>query len=387
MRIIHQNRYTPEELAVFRRAVNKNLADIAKDISLAMKKIGGDCVEGINRRRYSNTNDPYFRLASDIANAIDSLWKDPIIATVMDHSSEFYPSSFFAQVQRIAQREYITTESDVLRARAKTTGISETRFNMGHLSIHRHVHHLLRRLSEYDQVLLEEKEQNRMAESLVLFESVINSRGSPRTSIILFLNKIAVFKAKLPKVPLDHEKAEVKGGTDGDEPGNDLHTHADTRNTLTNAHTQDNQPVEETLNAGQDGIGLEKGSSDNEQNSTGHGVTGDKVAEFVADQPSTKVSSLALGPNILGGACILAVLSAVAYQSLQISYSSPLPGPVASHPDHAPDKISPQPLSAIIWPAACILSIFANIYFVLRKADSPPSRDREKPATSTLERG
>jgi len=72
-------------------------------------------------------------------------------------------------------------------------------------------------LSEYDQVLLEEKnqvrrglsakrvvtnfiEQNRMAESLILFESVINSRWFLRTSIILFLNKIDVFKTKLPKV-------------------------------------------------------------------------------------------------------------------------------------------------------------------------------------------
>ena len=39
-----------------------------------------------------------------------------------------------------------------------------------------------------------------MAESLVLFESVINSRWFLRTSIILFLNKIDVFKLKLPKV-------------------------------------------------------------------------------------------------------------------------------------------------------------------------------------------
>jgi G-protein alpha subunit len=42
--------------------------------------------------------------------------------------------------------------------------------------------------------------QNRMAESLVLFESVINSRWFLRTSIILFLNKIDVFENKLPKV-------------------------------------------------------------------------------------------------------------------------------------------------------------------------------------------
>lgn len=39
-----------------------------------------------------------------------------------------------------------------------------------------------------------------MSESLVLFESVINSRWFLRTSIILFLNKIDVFKKKLPKV-------------------------------------------------------------------------------------------------------------------------------------------------------------------------------------------
>lgn len=40
-------------------------------------------------------------------------------------------------------------------------------------------------------------------ESLVLFESVINSRWFLRTSIILFLNKIDVFKSKLPKLPFE----------------------------------------------------------------------------------------------------------------------------------------------------------------------------------------
>jgi guanine nucleotide-binding protein G(i) subunit alpha len=69
-------------------------------------------------------------------------------------------------------------------------------------------------LSEYDQVLLEESGQNRMAESLVLFESVINSRWFLRTSIILFLNKIDLFKVKLPKVPLEHYFPEYTGGSD-----------------------------------------------------------------------------------------------------------------------------------------------------------------------------
>jgi guanine nucleotide-binding protein G(i) subunit alpha len=45
-------------------------------------------------------------------------------------------SSFFSHVRRISVPDYIPDEADVLRARTKTTGISETRFNMGQLSIH-----------------------------------------------------------------------------------------------------------------------------------------------------------------------------------------------------------------------------------------------------------
>lgn len=69
-------------------------------------------------------------------------------------------------------------------------------------------------LSEYDQVLLEEDRQNRMIESLVVFESVINSRWFLRTSIVLFLNKIDLFKAKLAKVPLNHFFPDYSGRDD-----------------------------------------------------------------------------------------------------------------------------------------------------------------------------
>ncbi|KAJ7736091.1 G protein alpha-subunit, partial [Mycena metata] len=53
---------------------------------------------------------------------------------------------------------------------------------------------------EYDQVLEEERRVNCMCESLDPFESVINSGWFLRTSVILFLNKIDVFKRKLPVV-------------------------------------------------------------------------------------------------------------------------------------------------------------------------------------------
>jgi len=69
-------------------------------------------------------------------------------------------------------------------------------------------------LSEYDQVLLEESNQNRMMESLVLFDSVVNSRWFMRTSIILFLNKVDLFRQKLGRSPLSNYFPDYSGGSD-----------------------------------------------------------------------------------------------------------------------------------------------------------------------------
>ncbi|KAF8839840.1 guanine nucleotide binding protein, alpha subunit [Paxillus ammoniavirescens] len=244
MKIIHQNGFTDDELMTFRPTIYRNILDSAQAIILAMRKINVDCANPANRVNTERILDyrveasPSFVFSADIALAIHQLWSDPIIATVMDHGSEFYlmdsASYFFTEAIRIGSPDYLPTEPDILRARAKTTGITETRFTMGQLQIHmfdvggqrserkKWIHCFesvtsiifCTALSEYDQVLLEEKNQNRMAESLILFESVINSRWFLRTSIILFLNKIDVFKTKLPKVPLEKYFPEYSGGAD-----------------------------------------------------------------------------------------------------------------------------------------------------------------------------
>lgn len=141
---------------------------------------------------------------------------------------------FFKEIDRLSQPDYLPTEDDVLRARTKTTGIYETRFIMGNLGIHMfdvggqrserkkwiHCFEAVTSiifcvaLSEYDQVLLEEAGQNRMTESLVLFDSVINSRWFARSSIILFLNKIDLFTEKLPRAPLEDWFPDYTGGAD-----------------------------------------------------------------------------------------------------------------------------------------------------------------------------
>ncbi|WVO15240.1 guanine nucleotide-binding protein subunit alpha [Cryptococcus depauperatus] len=244
MKIIHQNGYSKEELFEFKSVVHKNVLDSAQALIMAMRKIGVD-PEDANNRSYADRILEYrmdaevnASLPSDILFNIEALWYDPVIPSVMDRSSEFYlldsATYFFANIRKIAAPDYIPDEADVLRARTKTTGISETSFDMGQLSIHMfdvggqrserkkwiHCFEAVTSiifcvaLSEYDQVLLEESGQNRMQESLVLFESVINSRWFLRTSVILFLNKIDLFKQKLPKVPLVNYFPEYTGGAD-----------------------------------------------------------------------------------------------------------------------------------------------------------------------------
>ncbi|KIK70458.1 hypothetical protein GYMLUDRAFT_149766 [Collybiopsis luxurians FD-317 M1] len=245
MRIIHKDGFPDEERATYRNIVYRNVLDSAQAIIVAMRKFEMDFSVYTNRMLadkimdYKLDETTAFTLSPDIADAIHQFWSDPVMNKVVDeHGSEFYLMDsapyFFGEVLRIGSPDYLPTETDVLRARQKSTGITETRFTMGQLSIHmfdvggqrserrKWIHCFesvtsiifCTALSEYDQVLLEERNQNRMTESLILFESIINSRWFLRTSIILFLNKIDVFKKKLPKVPLERYFPEYTGGND-----------------------------------------------------------------------------------------------------------------------------------------------------------------------------
>ncbi|CAD6501234.1 BgTH12-01487 [Blumeria graminis f. sp. triticale] len=244
MKIIHQNGYTVDELALYRMTVYKNLIDCAKALIGAMRQFNIEPKNPTNIEfsdylmDYQVDPDPHTSLSLKVGIAVMSLWADPNIETLMERQSEFYLMDsapyFFEEAKRITGPDYIPNEADVLRARTKTTGIYETRFTMGSLSIHmfdvggqrserkKWIHCFENvtsiifcvALSEYDQVLLEESNQNRMMESLVLFDSVVNSRWFMRTSIILFLNKVDLFRAKLARSPLSNYFPDYSGGNE-----------------------------------------------------------------------------------------------------------------------------------------------------------------------------
>ncbi|KAI0737240.1 G-protein alpha subunit [Daedaleopsis nitida] len=236
MKIIHQNGYTPEERNAYRQTIYKNLLDSAHHIILAMRKLAMDCEDPANRGRTEKILD--YTINPAPPSTSPRRWPRPSSTYGKTPSSPrswtTVATCFFTEALRIGAPNYVPTEIDVLRARATSRGITETRFSLGPLSIHmfdvggqrserkKWIHCFesvtsiifCTALSEYDQVLLEDRNQKRMAESLILFESVINSRWFLRTSIILFLNKIDVFKSKLPKVPLERYFPEYTGGPD-----------------------------------------------------------------------------------------------------------------------------------------------------------------------------
>ena len=55
-------------------------------------------------------------------------------------------------------------------------------------------------ISCFDQVLAEDQAVNRLEDSVLLWKSIVSNKLLAKTDIILFLNKIDVFKMKLGKV-------------------------------------------------------------------------------------------------------------------------------------------------------------------------------------------
>ncbi|PYH83280.1 guanine nucleotide binding protein alpha subunit [Aspergillus uvarum CBS 121591] len=242
MKVLYMQGYTPEELSRYRTTIYKNVLESADALFTAMLELGlhpHSEEARMYRLPMSKTGLlPDQTLTPDACEMISALWHDPVIPLLMEQRMKFYLMDsapyFLDNIERIAAVGYQPTEADALRARTKTTGIYETRVSIGYTNLHvfdvggvrserkKWVHCFERvsaiifcvGLSEYDQVLLEDPDQNRMVESLLLFDSVVNSRWFLKTSVILFLNKADLFREKLPHSPLENTFPNYNGGAD-----------------------------------------------------------------------------------------------------------------------------------------------------------------------------
>ncbi|KAI3640249.1 hypothetical protein MIR68_001127 [Amoeboaphelidium protococcarum] len=243
MRICFMNGYSKDELLSVKPIICKNIYDSIKALIEACQRFeyqfeNPECVE-IARQltgvKYSAMDATINKPTGDMIKAV---WIDAAVKRAFERSNEFYIMDtapyFFDNIERVASGDYIPSEDDVLKSRVKSTGITETKFVLDKLNITMYdvggqrserkkwIHCFenvtsvifIVALSEYDQVLLEDSSQNRMAESIILFEAIVNSQWFVNSSFILFLNKIDLFKEKIKKTPLNKYFPEYAGDDD-----------------------------------------------------------------------------------------------------------------------------------------------------------------------------
>ncbi|XP_078667029.1 guanine nucleotide-binding protein subunit alpha-11 [Branchiostoma floridae x Branchiostoma belcheri] len=225
MRIIHGAGYSDEDRRGYTKLVYQNIFMAMHSMIRAMDtlKIAYKNKENEERAALIRSIEPesVSTFEKEYVEAIQSLWEDAGIQECYDRRREYQLTDsakyYLSDLDRIAQSDYLPTEQDVLRVRVPTTGIIEYPFDLdnvifrmvdvgGQRSERRKWIHcfenvtsimFLVALSEYDQVLVESDNENRMEESKALFRTIITYPWFQNSSVILFLNKKDLLEEKI----------------------------------------------------------------------------------------------------------------------------------------------------------------------------------------------
>ncbi|XP_063052186.1 guanine nucleotide-binding protein G(i) subunit alpha-1-like [Engraulis encrasicolus] len=248
MKIIHEAGYSEEECTQYKAVVYSNTIQSIIAIIKAMERLKIDFADPASeddaRQLFVLAGSAEEALMTgDLSGIIRRLWKDGGVQACFARSREYQlndsASYYLNDLERISSGNYVPTQQDVLRSRVKTTGIVESHFTFkdlhfkmfdvgGQRSERKKWIHCFEAvtaiifcvsMSDYDLVLAEDEEMNRMHESMKLFDSICNNKWFTDTSIILFLNKKDLFENKIKKSPLTICFPEYKGGNTYDEAG------------------------------------------------------------------------------------------------------------------------------------------------------------------------
>jgi len=242
--MIYAQGFAKHEKEEWRGVVFSNMLSAFKIILEAMESMeiefddpkNTQYIQLISIDREIGQNEP---LPLDYLEPFKALWADEGVQRAIAKGNEFALHDnldyFCNDIDRFFARDYLPTDQDVLRSRLRTTGITETIFDLGSLTyrmfdvggqrserkkwIHcfENVNCLLFlvAISGYDQCLVEDKDGNQMQEALMLWESIANSQWFTKSALILFLNKIDLFKEKLATSPItDHGFTDYNGDAD-----------------------------------------------------------------------------------------------------------------------------------------------------------------------------
>ncbi|XP_066474221.1 guanine nucleotide-binding protein subunit alpha-14 [Tiliqua scincoides] len=225
MRIIHGSGYTEEDRKGFTVLVYQNIFTAMQSLVRAMDALHIQYSSEQNKETSQMIAkvevDKVRTLEREHVEAIKKLWEDPGIQECYSRRREYQLTDsakyYLSDIDRIAMSSFVPTEQDILRVRVPTTGIIEYPFDLenimfrmvdvgGQRSERRKWIHcfesvtsiiFLVALSEYDQVLAECDNENRMEESKSLFKTIITYPWFLNSSVILFLNKKDLLEEKI----------------------------------------------------------------------------------------------------------------------------------------------------------------------------------------------
>lgn len=206
---------------------------IAKNGGRALSAGSEEAIRSLAEMKVEDNTE--VQLTPALANTVKTLWADPAVNGLWESHSQLQLSDsakyFLDRMDIISQPTYIPDDRDILSVRIRTTGIVQYRFKLQGRDFHifdvggqrterRRWAHLFQEvtavifvaaISEYDQVLMEDEDVNRITESLSLFDEIVHSQWFVNVSIMLFLNKSDLFKEKIATKPLSTVYEEYKG--------------------------------------------------------------------------------------------------------------------------------------------------------------------------------
>ena len=223
MRIIHGQFNTAKDRAEFKVYVYKNVFETIEIMVEAMKELKIAYQSPTNQTKGEElallAKTEVLTVGTECRDKIIAFWEDEGVQTCFGCKRELQildsAKYFFDNLHRILADDYVPKLQDVLRVRVPTTSIREYTFCMRRDVVFRMIdvtgqrnemrkwiHYFegvkavmfLVAISEYDQVL---QNQNRLQESLSLFETIITYPWFVKSSIILMFNETDLFQEKI----------------------------------------------------------------------------------------------------------------------------------------------------------------------------------------------
>jgi len=237
LRLLHGNGLMEKERKKYTKNIYQNIVDGMKLLVQGNMSLFGGLTCDSEIADYIDCLDDSHKVSKETADYFKKAWADKGIVDTWTNRSKIQVQDslkyFIANIDRIAEEDYLPSKDDVLHVRVRTTGIVEEKLQIngrsfkivdvgGQRSERRKWINcfdgvtgliFVESLISYNQMLYEDETTNRMKESLFLFKTLCseNMPAFRDSCIVLFLNKSDLFSEVIQTEPITSCFSEYTG--------------------------------------------------------------------------------------------------------------------------------------------------------------------------------